>query len=1139
MLIRPSGRHDGVKEYLEEGQKLGREHTRDELDERVVLAGDLDLTDAVIQAIDAPAKVERYLSITLSFKEDHVDRETLFQIARDFEAFALHAYRPDEYCFYAEAHLPRIKSYVDKSTGELVERKPHIHIVIPKHNLISGQALRPFGFEKHNLHFIDAFQEHTNARYGLASPKDNRRTLLTDASEMISRYRGDLFRANSRELKEQILDAVLDRQIESHDDFMALLHEHGAVRMRNAGRDDAYPNVKSPGADKGVNLKEYVFTPEFINLPTAEKLQALSADAADRYEAGVEKRRTPDDIAAVLDEWYTTRARELKYLNSGSRQYQQYQESSPHDRQLMLADLERGFYAQHLKAHHDRSDDTIPGLERHLRGHGSVFEFGAQPSDAVDEFDEREIDLETTQWQSGWQSVWERGREVEDLPEPGLDGYDGLGGQFDFVAIAPPSSAQSVDDLHGLPGRRVGELGGRSAVLLPDHALHELEPDVAIPADRLRWLADRVGEPATQRLGGHTPGELAAYHRSLEALYAFGDPFESLPSMRPPVARAPAGMSPPGWFEGREREPFLDRFDKVGSAFDFDATAPISLRPSGKPDRRDDAAAPGDRQMSHAPLAGLEAWLREDARAYESAYGAMFLGGAEPFDSADELDEREIDVAAYAWQCGWERDDAPGHVIDRFDAIDAAFDFDAAPPALPPQPAMPVDGPPHGERRSRRSRAGDDAFITPRHTGRASDNVVCQLARQVRERRDASGQHDEFREIRHGLDARRLLAELSYTHGVRPAKYVVVTGRDGADRIRAGKRALNVSDFLTKELNLSWREAAPMLREIYWRQQAGEPIPAPRELPRAALWREYSDARESHIAARSAAWLAQRASEQERRGEIRTAFETRRDALKGDVRLAPASRRAATSLARAERLGLEDALRQSIARERAALKEQYGASSGPSFSDWLRTRAEAGDERVLEELRRTARPAPADADTSSAGEVFSVIRPKSAQPNADGEDNQIIFRSSGLSWSVDERGNVTYRRDGHDVVRDRGAIVQVLQVERSAIEAGLRLAQSKFGRTLELAGNEAHQLAAVKVAVEAGLRVQFSDARLNRAMDDYRHTRVDQHVRDVLGSPSGHSSGSPRPGTRPSLPSQGDRSERAPPRPSDDSKPTV
>ncbi|MEB2558802.1 LPD7 domain-containing protein [Burkholderia cenocepacia] len=1018
MLIRPTGRHDGVKQYLEDGQKVGRELSRDELDERVVLVGDLDLTDAVIQAIDAPPKVERYLSITLSFKEDHVERDTLLQIAREFEAFAMHAYRPDEYSFYAEAHLPRVKSYIDQATGELVERKPHIHVVIPKRNLVSGQSLRPFGFDKHNTHYIDAFQEHTNAKYGLASPKDNRRTLLTDASEMISRYRGDLFRANSRELKEQILDAVLDRQIEDHADFMALLQEHGAVRMRNADRDDAYPNVKPADADKGVNLKEYVFTSAFIELPTAEKLQALSADAADQYESGVAPRRTPDAITALLNEWYATRARELKYLNSGSRQYQRYQDSSPHDRELMLADLERGFYAQHLKAHHDRADDSLPGLEGHLRRDGRAFEYGAQPSDAVDELDAREIDFHAPEWEPGWGA--------DDVPGRVADGYDGLEVQFDFVAGGAHPAPDSVDALRNVSGRPVDGVGDRSAVLLPGHALHQLEPNGTVPADRLRRPEDRAGEPAAQRVAGPAPGELDAYHRALEAHYAFGDPFDSLPPMRPPAARAPAGtgMSLPGWYSGRQPDPFLDRFDAIDAAFDFDAAQPIVLR----------------------------------------------------------------------------------------------------------QPEIPADVPPY---RSRRSRAGDDAFDTPRRTGRVADNVLSQLARDVRQRDETGGQYAEFREIQRALDAQRLLAELSHTHGVRPAKYAVVTGRDGADRIRAGKRSLNVSDFLTKELNLSWREAAPLLRAVYQRQQAGEPPLAPRELPRAALWREYSVAREAHVVARSDAWLAQRASEQHRRGENRAAFDAARAAIKQDVSLTPARRRAATSLARADHLGRDDALRESIARERAVLKEQFGAAAGPSFTDWLRTQADRGDERALEELRRTARPESAPANVDAAGETFNIIRANTQRPPAADEYNAIIFRSSGLSWSVDERGHVTYRHDGRDVVRDRGASVQVLQADRSSIETGLRLAQSKFGRTLELAGNDAYQLAAAKVAVDAGLHVQFSDARLNRAMDQYRHARVDQQVRDVLGTPAAGARTTSQPQPDP------DRPTPNPAMPSDDGKPTL
>ena len=69
MLLRAKGRHDGVKEYLEKGRKLGRELERDEMDERVVLAGDLELTDSIIKSIDVAPNVDRYLSVTMSFKK--------------------------------------------------------------------------------------------------------------------------------------------------------------------------------------------------------------------------------------------------------------------------------------------------------------------------------------------------------------------------------------------------------------------------------------------------------------------------------------------------------------------------------------------------------------------------------------------------------------------------------------------------------------------------------------------------------------------------------------------------------------------------------------------------------------------------------------------------------------------------------------------------------------------------------------------------------------------------------------------------------------------------------------------------------------------------------------------------------------
>src|SRR6266498_5769001 len=101
MLIRISGGKSGIQEYLEKGHKQGREHSRDELDERVILDGDLDFTNQLIEGIESAG--ERYLHITLAFKEDDISNEVLRKITEDFKHFAFSAYGDGEYNFYAEA----------------------------------------------------------------------------------------------------------------------------------------------------------------------------------------------------------------------------------------------------------------------------------------------------------------------------------------------------------------------------------------------------------------------------------------------------------------------------------------------------------------------------------------------------------------------------------------------------------------------------------------------------------------------------------------------------------------------------------------------------------------------------------------------------------------------------------------------------------------------------------------------------------------------------------------------------------------------------------------------------------------------------------------------------------------------------
>ncbi|OXC78624.1 LPD7 domain-containing protein [Caballeronia sordidicola] len=894
MLLRASGRHDGVKQYLESGRKQGRDLSRDELDERVVLAGDLELTDSIIRSIDTAPDVDRYLSVTMSFKEDDVDRETLDAITAEFRAFVSVAYRSDEMNFYAEAHLPKVKSYQDDATGELVERKPHIHVVIPKVNLISGGHLEPLGYYKSNIEFVEAFQEHMNAKYGLASPKDNRRVELTDASEMISRYKGDLFKEASRQTKELLFDAMLDRKIERYDDFLAMVAEHGETRLRNAGGDNEYANVKPADAAKGVNLKEAVFSRAFVELPTSEKLLQLAADIQPKYEVSSSPRETAPHMLAALEQWRETRALEVKYLNNGNtNSFPAYQAGSRAERVAMLAEREDAFYSRHLKDHHDRASGTRAGpgtarsADRIDRVGNDVFEQRLRRDRRLHEFDRGRNALDAP-FPRGERERSEPERGGWGLPQrsPESGARSGVSGRGQSGALpaSQGNSTQSPNGMSGLSGLPVDRFAPRRAVLVPDHALHQLELERALPAHRVRRDSDRRAD-------------------------------------------------------GRR------------------VKTPISATP----------------------------------------------------------------------------------------------------------------------------------------TGRVADTTVSQRVRDASERHSASasGKQSEFSEIGQQLDARRLLAELSHSHGVRPEKYPLTVAKDGSTRIRAGSRHLNVSDFLTKELHLSWRDASQILRDSYRRQVDGAVAASARELPRATLWREFTGERDALRSDRQAAMQSQKASENARRGEIKQTFAAARDLARNDLSLRPSARRAAVSVARMARVAAEQALRAQSQVERDNLVAKHGPAAGPSFGDFLQAKAQGGDTRALAELRRLR---PSASESPKDGENW--ILPAGNTPGL-AERNEIVYRAPRLTFEVHASGDVTYRHDGRSVVRDQGPSVKVLKTDREAIESGLRLAQAKFGNVLKLDGPVEFQREAAKVAAEAGLYVEFADDTLNQVMQARRAELVVERANTV------------------------------------------
>ncbi|RMV52239.1 Orf54, partial [Pseudomonas syringae pv. helianthi] len=329
MLIRPGGYNTGAQEYLEKGNKSGREFTRDELDHRLVISGDLDLTRSIYESIPDRGQ-DRYLTFTLSFREDVVSESLLKAVTAEFKQFLMYAYKAEEFNFYAEAHLPKIKWVDDKKTGKPIERKPHIHVIVPRINLLSGNEANPVGFYKNHEKYFEAFQEYLNQKYNLASPREHVRVDIADAASVLSRYKGDDFYGKNREFKQTLVKQVIEKNVTTREAFYALAATYGETRIRNQGKDNEYVAVKLPGDAKFTNLKETIFHDDFI---VRRDLKKEPLDKA--------------IIAQRLTEW-PQRAMEIKYVEKATPAFRKrYVAASPEERQQLLAEREQKFYQVH------------------------------------------------------------------------------------------------------------------------------------------------------------------------------------------------------------------------------------------------------------------------------------------------------------------------------------------------------------------------------------------------------------------------------------------------------------------------------------------------------------------------------------------------------------------------------------------------------------------------------------------------------------------------------------------------------------------------------------------------------------------------------------------------------------------------
>lgn len=837
MLIRPSGGIDGIKEYLEDGRKQGREMSRDELDTRIILDGNLTVTNELIQLMETEG--ERYLHITLAFKEDHIEQSMLDEVVSEFKKFAFAAYQPDEYNFYAEAHIPKIKSYINSKTGEFVERKPHIHIVIPKVNLLNGQTLNPFGMinlasiEDTNMVFIDALQESLNIELGLASPKDNPRLSFTGESEMISRYASDFFEGGNKDLKAKIFEAMLERQIDRYDDFKALLTEFGQTRPRNEGKANEYQNIKVPGADKGINLDgsksgHFMFSRKFIEMPEAEKHALLTRDLSIKYEQVGAAKKTPEELQTTLKEWYQVRAKEIKYINSGNKKaYKIYRESSYEDRVKIIAGYEQRFNEKFRK---EISND---------RNHKSTDRYGTD---------------------------------------------------YSFK-------------------RRNGIIIARSR------------------ADREQLNAD-----ANRSV---TPTRRANRMRNLSSSLMDG--------------------------HAQKTEMLLQDHERL------------------------------------------------------------------------ELDDRRAN-------------------------------------------------------RTYSLRRASDLQRGIKATGRSADALPNQLLRdldQLKQVRESQTKHDTAKLI-NSLDANRLLADLSLSHGVIIGKYEISKNKLGIDRIKCGNRNLSVSDFLTKELQIPWADAEKILKASY-EKQLDNTQSLTKQTPRQQQWANFKKQQKTQYSKFTTRDKASRLHEKEKLSDVKKVFYAKRSEAQNNKALKPAERKAAISIARMERLTQEQAIKAEFKELRKYLKEEKNKPQTEQYRDYLTQQAQQGDSMALNELRRMkVEPERADEQTSSFRSALGSVKALDS-----------INRS--MSYQVHKNGDVTYKRNGIDVLRDAGQRVEMLQMDDQSIETGLRFAQQKFGGKLTLTGPQEFQERVARIAAEQGLKVEFVDPVINSVMQKHKEELADtKHIAALL-----------------------------------------
>lgn len=281
-----------------------------------------------------------------------------------------------------------------------------------------------------------------------------------------------------------------------------------------------------------------------------------------------------------------------------------------------------------------------------------------------------------------------------------------------------------------------------------------------------------------------------------------------------------------------------------------------------------------------------------------------------------------------------------------------------------------------------------------------------------------------------------------------PANYSTGTGSDGTPRIFHDGKQYNLGDFFTKHLDQSWSNAQPILMECY-QASLSDALPQ----PDLAIWVAFNEWRGQSYKHRQNERDSAREQLREETLAVRDLYKEQKQAAqtyKG------AERRGAMAEARAARvIALEE-----IAQQRQAIYQKLKAPGrNAEYRTFLHGLAEHGDLAALGELRRMQRAQP-----ETGGPDFV---------HGQGEDKPVFALPK---YRVDVAGNVIYQEQGKVVIKDARHGVEVLNAEQRTYDLALKVAISRYGKSLTLNGDAAFKQQMVEAARRSGLDLEVKDA---------------------------------------------------------------